>query len=149
MTVPLSPCVAAVDITGTSLFFRISVTNDESDKLLFSLWNGAVMAKKKPPRSCRELATQLCVLLLLAAVIASVYVVVYFVCRSHNDLPLSPHQLASIVTTGLTKTGNGYVRRIPIEAAQYYRHRPVLSAALRKLQGVRCCRFQGQLILLF
>lgn len=34
----------------------------------------------------------------------------------------------------LTKTGNGHVRRILVEAAQHYRHRPVLSAALRKRQ---------------
>jgi len=34
----------------------------------------------------------------------------------------------------LTKTGNGHVRLILVEAAQHYRHRPVLSAALRKRQ---------------
>lgn len=34
----------------------------------------------------------------------------------------------------LTKTGNAHVRRILIEAAHHYRHRPVLSAALRKRQ---------------
>lgn len=34
----------------------------------------------------------------------------------------------------LTKTGNAHVRRILIEAAQHYRHQPVLSAALRKRQ---------------
>lgn len=34
----------------------------------------------------------------------------------------------------LTKTGNDHVRRILIEAVQHYRHRPVLSAALRKRQ---------------
>jgi transposase len=34
----------------------------------------------------------------------------------------------------LTKTGNAHVRRILVEAAQHYRHRPVLSKALRKRQ---------------
>lgn len=34
----------------------------------------------------------------------------------------------------LTKTGNGHVRRILLEAAQHYRHRPVHSSALRKRQ---------------
>ena len=37
----------------------------------------------------------------------------------------------------LTRTGNTHVRRILIEAAQHYRHRPVLSAAVRtRQQGV-------------
>ena len=40
----------------------------------------------------------------------------------------------SVKRGSLTKTGNGHVRRILIEAAQHYRHRPVLSAALRKRQ---------------
>ncbi len=40
----------------------------------------------------------------------------------------------SVNRGSLTKTGNGHVRRILIEAAQHYRHRPVLSAALRKRQ---------------
>jgi transposase len=34
----------------------------------------------------------------------------------------------------LTKTGNGYVRRILVEAAQHYRHSPRLSLALRERQ---------------
>ena len=34
----------------------------------------------------------------------------------------------------LTRTGNSHVRRILVEAAQHYRHRPVLSAALRSRQ---------------
>lgn len=34
----------------------------------------------------------------------------------------------------LTRTGNGHVRRILIEAVQHYRHSPVLSAALRRRQ---------------
>lgn len=33
---------------------------------------------------------------------------------------------------GITKTGNGYVRRLLIEAAHHYRHRPTVGAALRK-----------------
>jgi len=40
----------------------------------------------------------------------------------------------SIKRGSLTKTGNAHVRRILVEAAQHYRHRPVLSAALRKRQ---------------
>lgn len=40
----------------------------------------------------------------------------------------------SVRRGSLTKTGNGHVRRILIEAVQHYRHRPVLSAALRKRQ---------------
>jgi transposase len=40
----------------------------------------------------------------------------------------------SVKRGSLTKTGNGHVRRILVEAAQHYRHRPVLSAALRKRQ---------------
>ncbi len=59
------------------------------------------MLRKKTPRTYPELIRQLGVLLLLAVVVASVYVFVYLVCRSHNDLPLSPHQLASIITVGL------------------------------------------------
>jgi transposase len=34
----------------------------------------------------------------------------------------------------LTRTGNVHVRRILVEAAQHYRHRPTLSVALRKRQ---------------
>jgi transposase len=34
----------------------------------------------------------------------------------------------------LTKTGNGHARRVLIEAAWHYRHRPVLSRALRQRQ---------------
>ena len=34
----------------------------------------------------------------------------------------------------LTRTGNGHVRRILIEAVQHYRHSPVLSAAVRRRQ---------------
>jgi transposase len=34
----------------------------------------------------------------------------------------------------VTKTGNAHVRRILVEAVQHYRHRPVLSQALRKRQ---------------
>ena len=40
----------------------------------------------------------------------------------------------SVKRGSLTKTGNGHVRRILIESVQHYRHRPVLSAALRKRQ---------------
>ena len=40
----------------------------------------------------------------------------------------------SVRRGSVTKTGNGHVRRILIEAAQHYRHRPLLSAALRKRQ---------------
>jgi transposase len=36
--------------------------------------------------------------------------------------------------TGLTKTGNGFVRRLMVEAAKHYRQRPGLSAALRARQ---------------
>ena len=59
------------------------------------------MLRKKAPRTYPELMRQLCVLLLLAAVIASVYAFVHLVSSSHNDLPLSPHQLASVITIGL------------------------------------------------
>jgi transposase len=43
----------------------------------------------------------------------------------------------SVKRGSLTRTGNTHVRRILIEAAQHYRHRPVLSAALRaRQQGI-------------
>jgi len=35
----------------------------------------------------------------------------------------------------ITRTGNGHVRRILVEAAWHYRHRPNLSPALRKRSG--------------
>ncbi|MBL8820760.1 MAG: IS110 family transposase [Planctomyces sp.] len=40
----------------------------------------------------------------------------------------------SVKRGSLTKTGNGHARRILVEAAQHYRHRPVHSKALRKRQ---------------
>jgi len=40
----------------------------------------------------------------------------------------------SVKRGSVTKTGNGHVRRILIEAVQHYRHRPGRSAALRKRQ---------------
>ena len=40
----------------------------------------------------------------------------------------------SIKRGPLTRTGNTHVRRILIEAAQHYRHRPTLSAAVRERQ---------------
>ena len=36
---------------------------------------------------------------------------------------------------GITKTGNAHLRRIAIEAAWAYRHRPAVGGALRKRQG--------------
>ena len=36
---------------------------------------------------------------------------------------------------GITKTGNAHLRRIVIEAAWAYRHRPAVGAALRKRQA--------------
>jgi hypothetical protein len=36
---------------------------------------------------------------------------------------------------GITKTGNAHLRRIVIEAAWAYRHRPMLGPALRKRQA--------------
>jgi transposase len=40
----------------------------------------------------------------------------------------------SIKRGSLTKTGNGHVRRILVEAAQHYRRSPRLSSALRQRQ---------------
>jgi transposase len=40
----------------------------------------------------------------------------------------------SVKRGSVTKTGNGHARRILVEAAQHYRHRPVHSQALRKRQ---------------
>ena len=40
----------------------------------------------------------------------------------------------SIKRGPLTRTGNAHVRRILVEAAQHYRHRPTLSAAVRERQ---------------
>jgi transposase len=37
---------------------------------------------------------------------------------------------------GLTKTGNAHLRRIVVEAAWAYRHRPAVGAALRKRQAI-------------
>ena len=36
---------------------------------------------------------------------------------------------------GITKTGNAHVRRVVIEAAWAYRHRPAIGAPLRKRQA--------------
>jgi len=36
---------------------------------------------------------------------------------------------------GITKTGNAHLRRVVVEAAWAYRHRPAVSAALRKRQA--------------
>src|SRR5438552_5718912 len=36
---------------------------------------------------------------------------------------------------GITKTGNAHIRRIIIEAAWAYRHRPAVGATLRKRQA--------------
>ena len=47
----------------------------------------------------------------------------------------SEHSSGKTIKRGaLTRTGNGHVRRILVEAAQHYRHRATLSAALRKRQ---------------
>lgn len=50
----------------------------------------------------------------------------------------SEHSTGKTTKRGpLTRTGNTHVRRILVEAAQHYRHRPILSAALRaRQQGV-------------
>lgn len=50
-------------------------------------------------------------------------------------LVVSEHSSGKTIQRGpLTRTGNSHVRRILIEAAQHYRHRPTLSAALRERQ---------------
>jgi transposase len=47
----------------------------------------------------------------------------------------SEHSTGNTTKRGpLTRTGNSFVRRILVEAAQHYRHRPILSAALRERQ---------------
>ena len=47
----------------------------------------------------------------------------------------SEHSSGNTVKRGsLTKTGNAHVRRILVEAAQHYRHRPIRSEALKKRQ---------------
>jgi transposase len=47
----------------------------------------------------------------------------------------SEHSSGKSIKRGpLTRTGNAHVRRILVEAAQHYRHRPVLSQALRERQ---------------
>ncbi len=51
-------------------------------------------------------------------------------------LVVSEHSSGKSIQRGaLTRTGNTHVRRILVEAAQHYRHRPTLSAALRKRQA--------------
>lgn len=50
-------------------------------------------------------------------------------------LGLTPSEASSGGTTrrgGITKTGNAHVRRVLVEAAWHYRHRPAVSAKLRK-----------------
>jgi transposase len=42
---------------------------------------------------------------------------------------------AHIRRGGITKTGNAHVRRVVIEAAWAYRHRPAIGAPLRKRQA--------------
>lgn len=65
-------------------------------------------------------------------------------------LAVSEHSSGKTVRRGgLTRTGNTHVRRILIEAAQHYRHRPVLSAGLRERQvgvseEVRAIAWQAQ-----
>lgn len=52
-------------------------------------------------------------------------------------LGLVPSEQSSGKSTkrgSITRTGNAHVRRILIEAVQHYRHRPLLSAALRERQ---------------
>lgn len=51
-------------------------------------------------------------------------------------LVISEHSSGQTIKRGsLTRTGNSHVRRILVEAAQHYRHRPTLSAALRERQA--------------
>lgn len=51
-------------------------------------------------------------------------------------LVVSEHSSGKTIQRGpLTRTGNSHVRRILVEAAQHYRHRPTLSAALRERQA--------------
>jgi transposase len=50
---------------------------------------------------------------------------------------------------GITKTGNAHLRRVVIEAAWAYRHRPALGATLRKRQamlddGVKATAWKAQ-----
>lgn len=50
-------------------------------------------------------------------------------------LVVSEHSSGKTIQRGpLTRTGNTHVRRILVEAAQHYRHRPTLHAALRERQ---------------
>ena len=54
---------------------------------------------------------------------------------SFVGLVVSEHSSGKSIKRGpLTRTGNTHVRRILIEAAQHYRHRPTLSAAVRERQ---------------
>lgn len=51
-------------------------------------------------------------------------------------LVVSEHSSGKTIQRGpLTRTGNSHVRRILVEAAQHYRHRPTLNAALRERQA--------------
>lgn len=51
-------------------------------------------------------------------------------------LVVSEHSSGKTIQRGsLTRTGNTHVRRILMEAAQHYRHRPAWSAALRERQA--------------
>jgi len=57
---------------------------------------------------------------------------------SYLGLTPSEHSSSTRVRRGsITKAGNGHVRRVLVEAAWHYRHRPSVSAALRR-------RRQGQ-----
>jgi transposase len=55
-----------------------------------------------------------------------------------GDAGLGPREHSSGTRTwrgGITKTGNAHLRRIVVEAAWTYRHRPAISAALHKRQA--------------
>jgi transposase len=55
---------------------------------------------------------------------------------SFVGLVVSEHSSGKTIQRGpLTRTGNKHVRRILVEAAQHYRHRPTLSVALRQRQA--------------
>jgi transposase len=55
---------------------------------------------------------------------------------SFVGLVVSEHSSGKTIQRGpLTRTGNKQVRRILIESAQHYRHRPTLSVALRQRQA--------------